>query len=140
MKRWLLSYLLTIILTQRLEVTLINPILSEGKWVGLELTIPMMYHTWVLVILLYLDYFLYPFILCKYINRLKFLHERIQGYRLLVTNIINNIFNMHFNLLSFLHIPDLNLCLQQSAGHQLSIYQGGCKILSFFRKKFVINS
>ena len=27
-------------------MALINPIFSEWKWVGLELTIPMMYHTW----------------------------------------------------------------------------------------------
>ena len=31
-------------------MTLINPIFSEWKSVGLELTIPMMYHTWVSVI------------------------------------------------------------------------------------------
>ena len=30
-------------------MTLINPIFSEWNWVGLELTIPMMYHTWVYV-------------------------------------------------------------------------------------------
>ena len=30
-------------------MTLINPNLSEWKWVGLEQTIPMMYHTWVSV-------------------------------------------------------------------------------------------
>ena len=30
-------------------MTLINPILSERKLAGLELMIPMMYHTWVLV-------------------------------------------------------------------------------------------
>ena len=39
------KYLLTIILTGGSQVTLINPNFSEWKSVGLQLTIPMMYHT-----------------------------------------------------------------------------------------------
>ena len=39
------KYLLTLILTGGSQVTLINPNFSEWKSVGLELTIPMMYHT-----------------------------------------------------------------------------------------------
>ena len=39
------KYLLTLILTGGSQVTLINPNFSEWKSAGLELTIPMMYHT-----------------------------------------------------------------------------------------------